>query len=141
MQKCMVLIFLDPRFNSKSNFWKDTDERDLVKKLLIEKVENIIVQDALEEHRSRTLEIISNENKNGIENGNYIFEENERAFDLFGEKETSEIDIEATIKEKSKVQAEREVSLYLTDTESLTFPKEQTNPLEWWKKISMYILM
>ena len=116
MQKCMVLIFLDPRFNSKSNFWKDTDERDLVKKLLIEKVENIIVQDALEEHRSRTLEIISNENKNGIENGNYIFEENERAFDLFGEKETSEIDTEVTIKEKSKVQAEREVSWYLTDT-------------------------
>ena len=60
---------------------------------------------------------------------------------MFGEKYTSEIDIEATIKEKSKVQAEREVSLYLTDTESLTFPKEQINPLEWWKKISMYILM
>ena len=131
-------MFLDPRFNSKSFFWKDNDERDLVKKLLIEKVENIIVQDALEEHQSRTLEIFSNKNINGIENDNDIFEENKNAFDLFGEKETSEIDIEATIKEKSKVQAEREVSLYLTDTESLTYPKEQTNPLESWKKISIY---
>ena len=99
--------------------------------LLIENVENIIVQDALEEHQSCTLEIISNKNKNGIENDNDIFEENKNAFDLFGEKETSEIDIEATIKEKSKVQAEREVSLYLNDTESLTYPKEQTNRLEW----------
>ena len=60
---------------------------------------------------------------------------------MFGEKETSEIDIEAIIKEKSKVQAEREVSLYLIYTESLTYPKEQIDPLEWWKKINMFILM
>ena len=40
-----------------------------------------------------------------------------------------------------RVQAEREVSLYLADTESSTYPKAQIDPLEWWEKISIYILM
>lgn len=78
---------LDPRFNLKSIHWKDNDEKELVKKLLNESVENIVVKEALEKHR-RTLEIITNTSESKSENENEIdfFEENEyeHVFDLFG---------------------------------------------------------
>ena len=125
----MWSTLLDPRFSLKSKHWKDVTEKNLVKKLLMKRVENIAVQEASEKYNSRTLELKSIESDSGPENKDAIdvFVEQEKNsleneidddIGLYGENETNvDHDLsEMTTIEKVKYQANQEVFMYLIAT-------------------------
>jgi len=52
---------------------------------------------------------------------------------LFGENETIDNDTDTTIIERAKYEAKQEVLSYLISIEKIPSPKEELDPLKWWR--------
>jgi hypothetical protein len=122
----MWTTLLDPRFNLRSNHWKDEAEKSNAKKLLMNSVEEVVCRIA----NFATQKIIMPSYPSSSD-----ISDDEGAIDLFSSRRndgSSAVDSSlstTTAIEQAKAQGAQEVLSYLIATESIERPK--FDPLEW----------